>query len=377
MKKISIIGGGIGGLTAAIALNKSGFTCEVYERSPAFKEVGAAISIWPNALRVFRQLNMLQDVLERSGEIKDAYIKTSKGRILTHTRPAYELPAVCIHRADLLNALLKQLPEQCLHAGHELQEFTSDYNGGVNLKFTNGKNASCDLLIGADGINSVVRQEIIGDGAPVFRGYNIWRGIAELPLDQGYGSETLGRGNRVGIVPIRNGLFGWWATANETLGRPDELEGTVNKLKRIFGNWHYPIPQLFDATPHIIKNSLADRIPTKGWSKGNAVLIGDAAHPTTPNLGQGACMAIEGAFLLSKCLQKYGISKEALQTYEKLHFPRTEEITKSSLLLGQLGQWQNPLATSFRNMFFYLQPEKASLRILDKYFGYDVTQVPV
>lgn len=122
---------------------------------------------------------------------------------------------------------------------------------------------------------------------------------------------------------------------------------------------------------------MVDRIPIRGWSKGNVVLIGDAAHPTTPNLGQGACMAIEGAYLLSKCVRKYGISKEALQIYEKLHFHRTEEITKSSLFLGQLGQWQNPLATKIRNMFFYLQPEKISLRILDKYFGYDVTQVPV
>ncbi len=364
-------------MTAAISLRSFGFACDVYERSPEFREVGAAISVWPNALRVYRQLNMLDSVLEKCGELKEAYIKTSSGKILTRTRPAYELPAVCMHRADLLNALLQQLPSENLHAGHELQHFKTNNDNTIALRFKNGRETTYDLLIGADGINSVVRQQLLGDGEPVFRGYNIWRGIAELPLSQGYGSETLGRGNRIGIVPIRDGLFGWWATANEALGQTDEPEGTLLKLKRIFSDWHDPIPQLFDSSPQIIKNSLVDRVPRRGWSKGNAVLIGDAAHPTTPNLGQGACVAIEGAYLLSRCLAKYGISAQALSTYEALHFPRTKYINKNSLLVGQLGQWQNPVAASLRNLIFYLQPEKASLKILDKYFNYDVTQIPV
>lgn len=376
MKKISILGGGIGGLTAAIALRSKGFTCDVYERSPAFKEVGAAISVWPNALRVFRKLGMLADVLEKSGEIKAAYIKTSTGKVLTRSRPAYDLPAVCIHRADLLNALLKQLPPENLHAGYELKEFASS-DHRVNLTFTNGQKVTSDLLIGADGIHSVVRQQVIGDGQPLFRGYNIWRGIADLRLEQGYASETLGQGNRVGIVPLREGLYGWWATANEPFGQSDEPEGTRQKLKRIFADWHSPIPQLIDNSPLILKNSLLDRVPVRGWSGQNAVLIGDAAHPTTPNLGQGACMAIEGAYLLAQCLATYGISQQALKVYETVHSPRTKAITKSSLLLGQIGQWENPVATRIRNLFFTLQPEKVSLRILDKYFGYDVTQVSI
>ena len=377
MQKISIIGGGIGGLTAAISLRSKGFTCDVYERSPAFKEVGAAISVWPNALRVFRQLGIIDEVLEKCGEVKDAYIKTNTGKILTHSRPAYDLPAVCTHRADLLNVLLNQLPAENLHAGHELVDFYTHNDNTITLAFANGKETTSNLLIGADGINSLVRQNVIGDGNPIFRGYNIWRGIAQLDFDQGYASETLGRGNRVGIVPIRAGQYGWWATANESLGQSDEPEGTRDKLKRIFGEWHSPIPQLFDHTPHIIKNSLIDRIPVRGWSKGNAVLLGDAAHPTTPNLGQGACVAIEGAFLLSQCLHKYGITQQAFKAYEAMHYSRTKDITKNSLLLGQLGQWQHSIATSFRNLFFSLQSEKASLRILDKYFNYDVTQLSV
>ncbi|WP_247236386.1 FAD-dependent monooxygenase [Telluribacter sp. SYSU D00476] len=375
MKRIVIIGGGIGGLTTAIALRSKGFKCDVYERSPAFEEVGAAISVWPNALRVFRKLGILEDVLEKCGEIKEAYIKTSKGKVLTRTRPVYDLPAVCTHRADLLDALLKHLPQENLHPGHELSGFNTRKDGAVHISFTNGIEVAADLVIGADGINSMVRKKILGDGAPLYRGYAIWRGIAKLPLDQGYGSETLGLGNRVGIVPIREGLFGWWATANEPQGQSDEPEGTLNKLKRIFGDWHDPIPALFDNTPAIIKNSLYDRPPTSGWSKGNAVLLGDSAHPTTPNLGQGACMAIEGAYLLAESLYRYGISEQALKVYEQAHFQRTKSITNNSLMIGWLGQLQNPLAASIRNLFFYVQPEKASLAILDKYFGHDVTSI--
>ncbi|GAB3327515.1 hypothetical protein GCM10027299_28230 [Larkinella ripae] len=178
-------------------------------------------------------------------------------------------------------------------------------------------------------------------------------------------------------MPLREGLYGWWATANEPLGQSDDPEGTRQKLKRLFAGWHAPIPQLIDHSPQIIKNSLVDRVPVRGWSRQNAVLVGDAAHPTTPNLGQGACMAIEGAYLLAECLATYGISEQALKVYENIHYPRTTTITKSSLLLGQIGQWENPIATRFRNLFFSIQPEKASLRILDKYFGYDVTKAPV
>ena len=377
MPQISIIGGGIGGLTMAIALRSKGFDCALYERSPAFQEVGAAISVWPNALRVFRKLDMLPDVLENSGEVQQAYIKTSTGRVLTRSRPAYELPAVCMHRADLLTALLKQLPPQSLHTGFELQDFEASSGADVKLRFTNGQLVSSDLLIGADGIHSVVRQRIIGDGKPLFRGYNIWRGIAHLDLEQGYASETLGRGKRVGIVPLGRGRYGWWATANESLGQVDEPEGTQAKLKRLFADWHAPIPQLFDHSPQILKTSLVDRAPVGGWSQHQAVLVGDAAHPTTPNLGQGACMAIEGAYLLAQCLATYGLTEQALRVYEKMHYPRTRAITKSSLLLGQIGQWENPVATRLRNLFFSLQSEQASFRLLDRYFGYDVTQAAV
>ena len=154
-----------------------------------------------------------------------------------------------------------------------------------------------DAVVGADGIHSVVRKHIINDGEPIFRGYNIWRGIVEINFDIGYGSETFGKGKRVGIVPIKDGVYGWWATCNEKFMQDDKPETPKEKLNRLFGDWHYPIAELINNTDHILKNSIIDRKPQKGWTNGNTTLLGDAAHPTTPNLGQGGCMAIEGAYI--------------------------------------------------------------------------------
>src|SRR5690606_997231 len=124
---------------------------------------------------------------------------------------------------------------------------------------------------------------------------------------------------------------------------------------------------------NVIKNSLTDRLPHKGWTKGNITLIGDAAHPTTPNLGQGGCMAIEGAYILSKCLNKYGISHKAFSKYEKLQFPRSKEITNESLKLGKLGQLTNPILIALRNFFFKITPSSLAMKMIDKYFSYRVT----
>jgi 2-polyprenyl-6-methoxyphenol hydroxylase-like FAD-dependent oxidoreductase len=374
--KIAIIGGGIGGLTLALTLEHFGFSnYRIFEKAPAFKEIGAALSVWPNALRVYQKIGIYDQLVPHWGEIEAAYIKTSSGRVLSQVKPQYGLPAVCMHRADLHAVLLKNIPPHCLFPNHRVAGFKQEGERAVVVDFDRQEAQTFDLLVGADGIHSVVRQRIMGDGEPVFRGYNIWRGIAALDVPQGYGSETWGRGARVGIVPIRGNSFGWWATLNENEGATDEPEGTLGKLKRLFGDWHHPIPQLFDNSPNIIKSPLGDRLPRKGWSRGRVTLLGDAAHPTTPNLGQGACMAIEGAYLLSHCLQHFSAPEQAFAQYEKLHYPRTKEVIEQSLLNGRLGQLENPLLVSLRNGAVAIMPDKLSAKMLDKFFSYDVTGI--
>ena len=376
MNEIAIIGGGISGLTLAICLKNKGYTCHIFEKNAEFREVGAAISVFPNALKVYQELGLLDDLLRAGGVVKDVFLKTQSGRVLSQTKPRYELPTLCMHRTNL-HALLLKNAGAVLHPNHRVETIETLDTGQVNVGFTNGTHKTVAAVVGADGLHSVVRQRIIGDGEPVFRGYSIWRGVCRINLDVGYGSESYGTGKRVGIVPIRDGTFGWWATLNEPFMQTDEPEGTRQKLLAHFGNWHDPIPELIQRTEHILKNSLTDRVPVGGWSKGNIVLLGDAAHPTTPNLGQGACMAIEGAYILAKCIDKYGLSAEAFVRYEYLHFPRAKTIVDASLKLGAVGQSENRLINGLRNTLFALMPSALNVKLIDRYFAYDVTKLAV
>ena len=157
----------------------------------------------------------------------------------------------------------------------------------------------------------------------------------------------------------------------------DSQEDVKVKLKRLFSGWHHPIPEFIDKTEHIIKNRITDRIPVKGWTKGNVILLGDAAHPSTPNLGQGGCMAIEGAYILAKSINKYGLSKKAYDRYEELQFPRSQMIVKESLKMGQMGQLSNPVFAFIRNLAFKLIPSKLSVKMVDKFFSYRVNKLDI
>lgn len=376
MNEIAIIGGGIGGLTLAICLKNKGYTCHIYEKNTEFREVGAAISVFPNALKVYQELGLLDDLLRAGGVVEDVFLKTQSGRILSQTKPRYDLPTLCMHRTDLHTLLLKNAGA-VLHPNHKVETIETLHTGQVGIGFTNGTCKTVDAVVGADGLHSFVRQHIIGDGDPVFRGYSIWRGVCQINLHAGYCSESYGIGKRVGIVPIKDGTFGWWATLNEPFMQTDEPEGTRQKLLAHFGDWHAPIPELIQRTERIIKNSLTDRVLVGGWSKGNIVLLGDAAHPTTPNLGQGGCMAIEGAYILAKCIDRYGLSAAAFSRYERLHFPRAKTIVDASLKLGAIGQSENRLMNGLRNTLFALMPPALTMKLIDQYFAYDVTKLAV
>jgi len=375
-KKIAIIGGGIAGLTLAICLRETGYDCHIFEKNSTFKEIGAAISVFPNALRVFKKLGIMDEILSASGKMEKVFLKTHKGKILAKSEPKYDLPTVCIHRADLHAILLKHT-NATLHPNHELHSLTHLDDGKVSVNFKNEASQTFDMVIGADGIHSVARQYVMTDGSPIYRGYNIWRGVIESNFDIGYGSETYGKGKRVGIVPIKDGKYGWWAACNEALMENDEPEGTKSKLQRLFGNWHHPIPEFIANTEHIIKNAATDRVPKKGWTKGFVTLVGDAAHPTTPNMGQGGCMAIEGAYILAKVIENYGLSPKALERYEELQFPRAKSIVEASLKFGKMGQIENPTAIFFRNLAFKMTPSAIAMKMVDQFFSYDVTALKV
>jgi 2-polyprenyl-6-methoxyphenol hydroxylase-like FAD-dependent oxidoreductase len=376
MKEIAVIGGGIAGLTFALCMQDKGFDCQIFEKQPDFSQAGAAISIFPNALRVYKHLGILEEILANSGELKNIFLKTDKGKILAKSSPNYDLPTVCMHRGDLHKVLLRNLNSP-IHSDHELRKIKTTATGKLEISYTNGKIKSFDAVVGADGIHSSVRKYVVGDSPPIYRGYNAWRGVCEIDFEMGYGSETYGKGMRAGIVPIKDGKYGWWTTCNEPFLASDEPEGAKAKLLRLFGNWHHPLPQLIANTDVILKNALSDRIPKRGWSKEKMVLLGDAAHPTTPNLGQGGCMAIEGAFLLAACIQKYGLTAKAFDRYEEIHFPRAKSIVETSLMMGKIGQIENNVLIGLRNSILSITPSSLSMKMVDKFFNYKVTEIKI
>lgn len=375
-KKIGIIGGGIAGLTFARCLTTKDFEIHIFEKQKHFGEIGAAISVFPNALCVMDELCLLEEILRNAGQFKTVYLKTENGTILSKSEPKSDYPVICIHRAHLHAILLKDINAN-LYNNYDLKNLSYMENEQVLLEFKNGKTMVVDAVIGSDGLHSVVRKHIINDGDPIFRGYNIWRGVVKTDFDIGYGSETYGQGKRVGIVPIKDGVYGWWATCNEEFMQDDSPEGTKEKLNHLFADWHSPITDLINNSENIIKNSLADRKPHRGWTKGNATLLGDAAHPTTPNLGQGGCMAIEGSYILARSIQKYGLTKRAFDRYEELQYPRSEKIVKESLKLGKMGQLSNPILIGLRNFAFKIMPSSVAMKMIDKFFSYRVTNLEI
>ena len=375
-KKIAVIGGGIAGLTFSRCLSPEKFDIHIFEKKASFGEIGAAISIFPNALCVMDQIGLLDKIVKNSGQIQKIFFKTSKGEILSSSEPSYEYPIICAHRASFHKILFDDI-DAILHTDFRLKSILNRDDGKVELIFENGETELFDAVIGADGMHSTVRKFVLNDGDPVYRGYNIWRGVVKSGFDIGYGSETYGVGQRVGIVPIKDGEYGWWATCNEDFREDDSPETTKEKLKRLFGDWHDPIPEMIENTRYILKNSIRDRIPKNGWFVGNVILIGDAAHPSTPNLGQGGCIAVEGAYILAKSINKYGLNKISYKRYEQIQYPRSKMVVTESLRMGQIGQLTNPILIQLRNFLFRVIPSRVTLKMVDKFFSYRVTSLEI
>jgi 2-polyprenyl-6-methoxyphenol hydroxylase-like FAD-dependent oxidoreductase len=375
--RIAIVGGGIGGLTTALALKEFGFEAEVYEQAPVLLEVGAAIAVWPNALRVLERLRLAETIDEHAGEIDEIRWLDQHGFLVNRV----SIPkSVALHRADLQSTLLHALPPLWIKLGYSLVSFDAREDKVV-ARFTNGEEVEADFLVGADGIHSDVRSQLLGDGPPAYRGYTVWRGVASAAPDSiaaNTAVEIHGRGQRFGIGPVGNGRVGWWATANAATEQHSHHD-TQSELLRLFKDWYKPAVHLIEATPsdHILTTPAFDRDAGATWGQRRVTLLGDAIHPTTPNLGQGGCLAMEDAMVLARCFEKYSATEEALRKYEGCRQTRTAALTSYSRFYGTVGQWENPFARSFRKSVLTLAPEPVLQRLVQTVFDYDATTVTV
>ena len=368
--QIAIIGGGIGGLTAALAFRQFGFQAEVFEQAPALLDVGAAIAIWPNAMRVLERLQLSDKIFEKAGVMEKIEWRDRDGFMIN--RVSIAKTAVALHRADLQSTLLHSLPEDSIHLNKAFVN-CKQQDDKMIATFANGNSVATDFLIGADGIHSDVRLQFINDGEPIDRGYTVWRGISpEVPsqLPPATAIELHGRGKRFGIGPVGLGRLGWWATANDV---------DTDDLMLLFAGWYRPVLELIEATPKksILKTRAMDREPINNWGSGRMTLLGDAIHPTTPNLGQGGCLAMEDAFVLARCFERYGAVEEALRRYEHLRYKRTAALTKYSRYYGAIGQWENVWARGLRKTALTLVPETVAQGLMRIVFDYDSLESPI
>ena len=373
--KIAIVGGGIAGISCGLALMQRGFQVSIYEKAPEFKEIGAVLGVLPNGMDVIESFGLSNQLLEKGGVFHDFRVYLHDGSLLRKSNINYALPALVVRRSDLLKALLSKIHPSVLYPNHRLIDYKQTANNGVELFFENGKKIEADILIGADGIHSVVRKTMIQDSGPVYRGYNLWRGVGKLDDVPDYAGEVWGPGKRFGLYPLPDNYIGWWAALEEEKDCSDLPEGSKEKLMHHFSKWQHPIPALINATEHIIKNDISDRKPFKKWFEGQVVMIGDAAHCTTPNLGQGANMAMESALILSRCLKQYGVNSTAFKKYQEIQFDRTRQINRQSLLLGKMSQLRNPLACALRNAILRAMPLSLAQKTYDNHFGYRASTV--
>lgn len=377
MKKIAIIGGGIAGISCAISLLEEGYQADIFEQANEIREIGAVLAVMPNGMAIMKSFGLDQEILTKGGEIKTFIVRKPSGESIWATEYAYDHPCVVIRRSDLLNALLTRVDRQKIFTAHRLISYMQMPGGKVVLNFENGNTTEYDALIGADGLNSIVRKQLTGNDGLIYRGYPLWRGVGRVSNPLTHSSETWGELKRVGLYPIQDNWVGWWAAIDEPDFYPEDHEASKKKLLENFKDWHSPIYEVINSTEHIIKNAILDRVPYKKWFDGQVAMIGDAAHCTTPNLGQGANMAMESAVVLARCIGRYGPGPEAYRKYEDLRFKRTRDINRQSLLAGRIGSFKSPVATFIRNSILRTLPKNLLNSANRTYYNYDANKINI
>jgi 2-polyprenyl-6-methoxyphenol hydroxylase-like FAD-dependent oxidoreductase len=342
--RIAVIGGGLGGLAAALSLRRAGFAVDVYEQAPELNEVGGGINMGPNAARILYRLG-LGDALDRDAvRPLSAHVRRwDDGRTLQKAplnplcSELYGAPHLTVHRADLQRIIASGLPRECIHLGHRLAGL-ADKGDRVEARFANGNRCEVDVLVGADGIHSTVRALLFGEEAPAFAGCVAYRGlvpaerIADLGLERG-NQSWLGPGGHLVHYFVSGGrllnFVGW--TEHDSWNREDWTDrATIERALAAFEGWHPQIRRIVSAADTCFIWALFDRDPLPRWSVGRVTLLGDSCHPMYPFMAQGAAQAIEDGATLAALLAAGGDPAETLRRYEQLRLPRVTRLQEMS-----------------------------------------------
>src|SRR5215470_2847480 len=362
--RIAIVGGGVGGLAAALALERRGAEIVVCEQSPALNEIGAGLNLSPNALKALRALGVEDAVIARGSESDFLIIRSWKsGRIISRMRRGafrqqFGAPNLSVHRADLLDVLRRALKTVDFRLGARCIAVENCGRGAV-ARLAGGGAIEADVVVGADGIHSVVRKSLFGPDAPRFTGCICWRGMADaraVPPDIAVaeGAMWMGPHGHVVHYPVRRGeLINIVAHVDSDSWTEESWtrECDMSELMTTYAGWHPDLLRLYPYSARWYKWALYDRDPAQRWSKGRATLLGDSAHAMLPYLGQGAAMAIEDACVPSAAIARYADDLDtALATYETLRKPRAREAVLGSRGRARENHLTSPLARLRRDL---------------------------
>jgi 2-polyprenyl-6-methoxyphenol hydroxylase-like FAD-dependent oxidoreductase len=374
--RVLIVGAGIAGLTCGIALQRIGADVGIVERAADLAEIGAGISLWPNALAALGELDMEAAVAAEGIEFASGNIRRPTGEPFNIFEPElmrryFDGMPVMMHRADLQRILLNAADKIDISLGTRCESLVVR-GEEVKVRLSDGSTRSADVVVGADGVHSAVRASV-EPSQPRYVGLSAWRAVISTAaavqdswLSVGHGKQFLatplsgGRTYVSGLLPMPEGVFG-------------ELPHLGPFLNESFRHWHEPIAQLIDDTPEdaYIRGDLYDRPRPSQLCWNRVVLIGDAAHPVTPDLGQGGCLAIEDAAVLARCFELAAEVPRALELYEQARLPRVRTIVFESHWTGKVFASPNPVIELIRSAILRGMPTGARLRHLARYASRD------
>jgi 2-polyprenyl-6-methoxyphenol hydroxylase-like FAD-dependent oxidoreductase len=360
--KAIIVGAGIGGLTAAHALRRTGWQVTVYEQAPVVEAVGAGLAIAPNAVKALDHLGLGDALRGRGLRQEGLEIRLRPGKRVTRLPAAeierrYGAPFYALHRAELHRLLTSGLDTGVVRTGHRATSVTTGADTAtVGFRTATGTvSETADLVVAADGLGSVLRTALLPDyPGPDYAGYTVWRGVvpatstADLRMSPIL-TETWGAGARFGVAAINDGQIYWFA--GESVPEHATPEHRLDLLADRFQDWHDPIPGVLAATPEdtLLRHDvyyLRARLP--GFVQGRVALLGDAAHAVTPDIGQGACLAIEDAVTLAATMDRSGTA-DGLSEYDMIRRPRTQRMARNSGRLGHILQTRNRMGARLRD----------------------------
>ncbi|MCS4305599.1 FAD-dependent monooxygenase [Chryseobacterium sp. BIGb0232] len=372
MNTISIIGAGIGGLTLGNVLKQNGYDFTIYESAPEIKPVGAGIMMAVNAMQVFDKLG-LKEKIENAGNkihriiLSNESLKPFSKTEILELEQQYNSCNVAIHRAELQRILAENLNTDSIQLNHSLGKIEKKEN--YILDFENGNQIESTTVFGADGIKSPVRNQIFKTGTIRNAGQKCWRGLVDFELPEEHHHEAFemwGKGKRFGFIKISEKKVYWYACINE------KSFSRYSGIADIFRDFDHLVLKLIEATPekNIICNEISDLTPIPLWYAENLCLIGDAAHATTPNMGQGACQAIEDAYVIGRLLEKSRDFNAIFEEFQKIRRKKVDYIVNTSRSIGKISQWE--YGNSLRNFMMSLIPENINQKMAKKIIELDI-----